>query len=108
MLGREKLGRPPESHEPARSGPERREAWSMLKRWAAFSGRQSRLTIAIIATLSVFAIGGIDYLSGNEISWSIIYVLPIALATWHVGRTLRDEARDREPDHRGDLQSVAR
>ena len=88
MLSREKLGLPPESHEVAHSGPERREAWSMLKRWAAFSGRQSRVTIAAVATLSVFAIGGIDYLSGNEISWSIIYVLPIALATWYVGRTL--------------------
>jgi signal transduction histidine kinase len=41
-----------------------------------------------VATITVFGIGAIDYLSGNEISWSIIYVIPIALATWYVGRGL--------------------
>ncbi|HKR61601.1 MAG TPA: sensor histidine kinase, partial [Pyrinomonadaceae bacterium] len=43
---------------------------------------------ASVATVAVLLIGSVDYLSGNEISWSIIYALPIALAAWYVGRGL--------------------
>jgi signal transduction histidine kinase len=85
MLSREKLGQT-ESHEAARPEPERHDLWMTLKRWAALPGRQSRTMIAIVSTVAVFSIGAIDYISGNEISWSIIYVIPIALATWHLGR----------------------
>ena len=67
---------------------EQRNWQSIIQHWAAWLARQSRLTIGVAATVAVFSIGAIDYLSGNEISWFIIYVIPIALATWHVGRGL--------------------
>jgi len=46
---------------------------------------QSQLRIAIVATIATLLIGCVDFLSGYEISWSIVYVLPIALAAWYVG-----------------------
>lgn len=46
---------------------------------------QSQLRIAIVATIATLVIGFVDFLSGYEISWSIVYVLPIALAAWYVG-----------------------
>jgi len=48
----------------------------------------SRPMIALVATIATLLIGCVDYLSGNEISWSIVYVLPITLAAWYVGRGL--------------------
>jgi len=33
----------------------------------------------------VFLIGFIDYISGWEISWSVIYVIPITIAAWYIG-----------------------
>jgi diguanylate cyclase (GGDEF)-like protein len=36
---------------------------------------------ALIATVGLF-----DYLTGNEITFSLFYVIPIALLTWRVGR----------------------
>jgi signal transduction histidine kinase len=86
MLSREKLG--PQEGDIAQAKPEQRDWKSIIRGLGSLPARQSSVTIAIIATLSVFAIGAIDFLSGTEISWSIIYVLPIALATWHVGRPL--------------------
>jgi signal transduction histidine kinase len=55
-------------------------------RWTDWLGKQSRSVIAYLATAVVLLIGVGDYLSGFEISWSIAYVIPIALATWYVGR----------------------
>ena len=57
-------------------------------RWTEPLAALSRPMIAWIATLCVLVIGGIDYLSGYEISWTIVYVFPIALVTWYVGRGL--------------------
>ena len=56
------------------------------KRWTNWLVTQSRSSIAFATTSAVFLIGAIDYLSGNEISWSIIYVFPIAVAAWYIGR----------------------
>jgi len=36
----------------------------------------------------VFAIGGIDYLAGLEVSVSFLYLIPIALGTWVAGRLI--------------------
>ena len=54
--------------------------------WTELFAAVPRPTMAWITALCVFAIGGIDYLSGYEISWTIVYVFPIALATWYFGR----------------------
>ena len=48
----------------------------------------SRPMITLVATIATLLIGCVDYLSGSEISWSIVYVLPITLAAWYVGRGL--------------------
>ncbi|WP_166253473.1 GGDEF domain-containing protein [Marinobacter salicampi] len=42
-----------------------------------------RLTVAL---LGVPVVGGLDYLTGNEISTSLLYLGPIALAAWYSGR----------------------
>ena len=46
---------------------------------------QSRRNGAVLSIGSVLLIGIIDYFSGFEISWSVIYVLPISIAVWYVG-----------------------
>ncbi len=37
--------------------------------------------------LLVLAVGGVDYWTGEEVSVSILYLIPICLCTWQVGRT---------------------
>jgi signal transduction histidine kinase len=41
--------------------------------------------IALSTTGMIFLIGFIDWISGWEISWSVIYVFPIAIAAWYIG-----------------------
>ena len=48
--------------------------------------RQSRSALIAVSLSIVVLVGVIDYLTGYEISLSIFYLAPIALATWHVGR----------------------
>jgi len=45
---------------------------------------QPRAFMAFISVLGVLSVGGLDYLSGNEVSWSVIYIIPIAFAAWYV------------------------
>lgn len=45
--------------------------------------RASKTSIIIFAVFLVFLIGVADYFTGREISFSIFYLLPILLATWH-------------------------
>ena len=59
--------------------------WLHVTDWLA---TRSRPAIAALSTAMILLIGCVDYLSGNEISWSIIYVFPIGLAAWYVGRGL--------------------
>jgi signal transduction histidine kinase len=63
---------------------------ALMTRLRAAAGlfTRSRGRVAIVAIAATVLIGCIDYLSGYEISWSIVYVLPIALAAWYVGRAL--------------------
>jgi signal transduction histidine kinase len=57
------------------------------KRWTEWLAAQSRPGIAFAAACAIFLIGAVDYLSGYEISWSIIYVFPIAVAAWYLGQS---------------------
>jgi diguanylate cyclase (GGDEF)-like protein len=43
---------------------------------------------AIIGLLLVVPVGIIDILTGDELSFSLFYLLPISLATWYAGRRL--------------------
>ncbi len=49
-------------------------------------GRRSRPVSLILGLLLIAGIGGVDFLSGYELSFSLFYVIPIALVTWHSGR----------------------
>jgi signal transduction histidine kinase len=48
--------------------------------------RQPRTLMMAAVLATVVLVGMIDYLTGYEISLSIFYLAPIALATWYVGR----------------------
>lgn len=50
--------------------------------------RQSKLPLAVAGFLLIGVIGVIDLLTGNEIGFSVFYVLPISLITWLAGRRL--------------------
>jgi len=47
---------------------------------------QPRMRILLLGFLSVAFLGTLDYLTGYEISFSILYLLPVALVAWYVGR----------------------
>ena len=49
-------------------------------------GRPSALTWAAVCTAIVAVIAVIDYLTGYELSLSILYLTPVLLATWTLGR----------------------
>ena len=53
-----------------------------------FVGRRSRLFIGSICIALVGVIGVVDYLTGYERSLLVIYLAPVALGTWKVGRNL--------------------
>jgi len=47
---------------------------------------RSRRVVITFAFLIIAAVGWVDYLTGHEISFSIFYLLGVALATWFVGQ----------------------
>jgi diguanylate cyclase (GGDEF)-like protein len=51
-----------------------------------FEGRRQFLGI-ITSIVLVGALGVVDYLTGNEFSFSLFYLLPISLTTWYVNRS---------------------
>jgi hypothetical protein len=52
----------------------------------AYLEKQSPAFITIAAIVGVLLLGGIDFVSGYEISFSIFYLGPIMLVGWLVGR----------------------
>lgn len=46
----------------------------------------SRAAIAGLAVCGVVIVGGIDYLTGHEVSWSLFYLGPVAVAAWYGSR----------------------
>jgi signal transduction histidine kinase len=48
--------------------------------------RQSRLSLLALALALVVFVGGLDYLTGSELFFSIFYLIPICLVAWFVGR----------------------
>jgi predicted signal transduction protein with EAL and GGDEF domain len=51
----------------------------------SFFDRFSRRTKIFVCLLLIFVIGLTDHLTGKEISFSIFYVIPVALASWFLG-----------------------
>ena len=50
-----------------------------------FLQTRSRLFIFVLSAALIFIIGGTDYVTGSEISFSIFYLTPIAIAAWYAG-----------------------
>ncbi len=48
--------------------------------------RLARAGILALAACGVLIVGGVDYLTGNEISMSLFYLGPVAAAAWYAGR----------------------
>jgi signal transduction histidine kinase len=57
-----------------------------MSRVFAFLNRQPRMRVSLLGLLSVACLGALDYLTGHEISFSIFYLLPVAMVAWYVGR----------------------
>lgn len=53
---------------------------------ATYLPRMSRISLMVLGALTVFMIGVIDDLTGQEISLSIFYLVPVAIVTWFAGR----------------------
>jgi hypothetical protein len=53
---------------------------------AEYFGKQSKPFYILLCSALLFIIGIVDYLTGTEISLSIFYLFPVALATWFVNR----------------------
>lgn len=49
------------------------------------SGR-AKVGLSIGALLLIAMLGGIDYLTGSEIAFSVFYLFPVGLAAWYAGR----------------------
>jgi signal transduction histidine kinase len=50
------------------------------------AGRHSDPVVAALTALLVAAVGLVDYFTGEELSVSILYLVPVCLCTWRVGR----------------------
>ena len=51
-----------------------------------FLGTLSSGIVIALGSVFIAVIGGVDFLTGSEISFSIFYVIPVAIITWFVGR----------------------
>ena len=47
---------------------------------------RSRTEIMTVAVCGVLVVGGIDYLTGFEVSMSLFYLGPVAVAAWYAGK----------------------
>ncbi len=64
------------------------QAQSDVPRWlrALDVSNTRRGTAIAVMTILVILISVVDYVTGNQISLAVVYVVPIALAAWFVGR----------------------
>jgi signal transduction histidine kinase len=53
-----------------------------------YLGKQSKTFHILLCSALILIVGIIDYLTGNEISFSIFYLFPVALATWFVNKRI--------------------
>ena len=50
------------------------------------AGRPERKDIlGLLAASAVLLVGGLDYLTGNELAWFAFYLVPIGWAAWRLG-----------------------
>ena len=58
----------------------------MLSSIDLFIKSKPRLHVVTMSFLISAVLGGIDYLSGREMSFSIFYIFPIVVSTWYAGK----------------------
>jgi hypothetical protein len=58
-----------------------------LRLFRFLSGR-SPVTLTLLSTFLVLLAGWIDYLTGVEVSLSVLYLLPVSMSAWFVGRAM--------------------
>lgn len=51
-----------------------------------YLSRQSKQSLLIWSFTAVLLVGAVDYITGEELSFSIFYLLPISIAAWFVNR----------------------
>jgi diguanylate cyclase (GGDEF)-like protein len=51
-----------------------------------YISKQSKMHLFVLCLLLVIVVGIVDYLLGEDVSIALFYLLPIALASWFVGR----------------------
>ena len=59
-----------------------------LRDFDKYLSRANRANILAMSAVGVALVGGVDYFTGNEVSFSLFYLGPVALATWYAGRKL--------------------
>jgi serine phosphatase RsbU (regulator of sigma subunit) len=57
-----------------------------MTRWLQYLESRSRASLLSLTLFSVAVVGVIDYLTGVELSFSIFYLLPVALSAWLISR----------------------
>ena len=62
--------------------------FELMKRLNSYLEKQSRTGIFLHSLMIIIYIGIFDYLIGPEISTSLFYVLPIAIAAWFAGQKM--------------------
>src|SRR5512139_3301647 len=68
------------------SSPERLARRLLARAHAVLSDARAAGAFAM-ALATLLAVGGVDFAIGYEISFSLFYLLPVAIATWYTGRT---------------------
>jgi hypothetical protein len=58
----------------------------MITSVRTYLGKQNRGSITTRGIALVIGLGAIGFVSGYEVSFSIFYLVPIALVTWFAGR----------------------
>jgi hypothetical protein len=48
--------------------------------------KQSRFFWIVVGCILIAGVGLLDYLTGDDIAFSLFYLIPIALLTWQVGQ----------------------
>ena len=71
-----------EHHEPVRPVLDRR----VLRSTEGFFDGKSPLLVAVLGLAFITVVSVLDYLTGPQLSLSLLYLMPIGLVTWNLGR----------------------
>ena len=71
-----------EHHNAARPGLDRR----VLRSTEGFFDGKSPLLVAVLGLAFIAVVSVLDYLTGPQLSLSLLYLMPIGLVTWNLGR----------------------